>query len=110
MCLALAILFMAISCQYTYANADKNSIRNCHLLVAAKKGPFFGFNDKSALEPYFGPIWMILKYLQKALKFTFEIKRPHDGSVGYIYKNGSWSGMIGMVNRSVVDFGIGLSL
>ena len=108
MCLALAILFMAISCQDTCATM--NSIRSGHMIVAANKGPFFGFNDKSAPEPYYGPIWMVLKYLQKALKFTFEIKRPRDGSVGYIYENGSWSGMIGMVNRSVVDFGIGSSL
>ena len=108
--LGVAILFMTIPLQSVVAISEKESIRNSHLILAGEPGPFFRFNDKSATEPYWGPVWTMLKYLQEALNFTFEIKRPHDGSVGYIYENGSWSGMIGMVNRSVVDFGIGLSL
>ena len=101
---------MTIPWQSVFAISEKNSIRNSHLILAGEEGPFFGFNDKSATEPYWGPVWPMLKYLQEALNFTFEVKRPHDGSVGYIYENGSWSGMIGMVNRSVVDFGFWKSL
>ena len=110
MCLEVAILFMTIPWQSVFAISEKNSIRNSHLILAGEEGPFFGFNDKSSTEPYWGPVWTMLKYLQEALNFTFEVKRPHDGSVGYIYENGSWSGMIGMVNRSVVDFGFWKSL
>ena len=73
------------------------------------KPTFTRSTGNSASEPYRGPIWMILKYLQEALNFTFELKRPLDGTVGYIYENGSWSGMIGMINKSEVDLGIGSS-
>ena len=108
--LAMVILLMSISCrQFIGAAAEKNSIRNSHLILAAKEGAFFKSNGNSASEPYRGPIWMILKYLQEALNFTFELKKPSDGTVGYIYENGSWSGMIGMINKSVVDLGIGSS-
>ena len=110
MCWMLAILLMRISCQSVDAATDTSSIRNSHLVLAAKEGAFFKSNGNSASEPFRGPIWMILKYLQEALNFTFELRRPPDGTVGYIYENGSWSGMIGMINRSVVDFGIGSSL
>ena len=108
--LAIAFLLVRIVSQPVGAIAEKNSIRNSHLILAAKEGAFFKSNGDSAKEPYRGPIWMILKYLQEALNFTFELKRPLDGTVGYIYENGSWSGLVGMINRSEVDFGIGTSL
>ena len=98
---------MSTSCQFVSAAMEKNSIRGRHLILAAKEGAFFKSNDNSAAEPYRGPIWMILKYLQEGLNFTFELNGPLDGTVGYIYDNGSWSGLIGMINRSEVDFGIG---
>ena len=108
--IAIASILVRIFCQPVGAIAEKNSIRNSHLILAAKEGAFFKSNGDSAKEPYRGPIWMILKYLQEALNFTFELKRPPDGTVGYIYENGSWSGLVGMINRSEVDFGIGTSV
>ena len=45
--------------------------------------------------------------MQKSLNFTFEIRRPPYGAWGFTYPNGTLGGMVGMVNRSEVDFAIG---
>ena len=45
--------------------------------------------------------------MQQSLNFTFEIKRPPFGAWGFTFKNGTVGGMVGMVNRSEVDFAIG---
>ena len=39
------------------------------------------------------------------MNFTFTIKRPKDGEWGILQKNGSWTGMVGMLARQEIDFG-----
>ena len=46
----------------------------------------------------------IMEHLQKSYNFTWELRRPLDGGWGHMYKNGSWSGKIGMVVNNEVDF------
>ena len=40
------------------------------------------------------------------MNFTFTIERPKDGEWGILQKNGSWTGMVGMLARQEIDFGI----
>ena len=39
------------------------------------------------------------------MNFTFTIERPKDGEWGILQKNGSWTGMVGMLARQEIDFG-----
>ena len=81
---------------------------NPHFIVAADDwSPFFMVNTNSASRPYSGVMFELLKYVQTSLNFTFEIRRPLDGQWGYVLENGSVTGMVGMVNRSEVDFALG---
>ena len=42
----------------------------------------------------------LLVYLARSLNFTYDIKTNKDGS-GYQLENGSWTGMIGIIERNV---------
>lgn len=43
----------------------------------------------------------LLKYLARSLNFTYQIITTKDGS-GFQLDNGSWTGMIGMIERNVL--------
>ena len=47
----------------------------------------------------------LLFILQDIMNFTFNIERPKDGEWGILQKNGSWTGMVGMLARQEIDFG-----
>ncbi|XP_076315826.1 glutamate receptor ionotropic, kainate glr-3-like [Tachypleus tridentatus] len=53
-----------------------------------------------------GPMAQVLQYLSRSINFTYELKRPFDHEWG-ILTNGSWTGMIGMINRNEADVGLG---
>ena len=97
-----------ISClSLTYPGSGE-ATSNPHFKVAADDwSPFFIVNTSSVSRPYSGVMFELLKYVQKSLNFTFEIRRPLDGQWGYVLENGSVTGMVGMVNRSEVDFALG---
>ena len=42
---------------------------------------------------------------QHAMNFTFVVKKPEDGGFGAMNKNGTWTGMIGGVNKGEYDMG-----
>ncbi|GFU27917.1 glutamate receptor ionotropic, delta-1 [Nephila pilipes] len=46
--------------------------------------------------------------LSKILKFKYHLKSPYDGEFGTLHENGSWSGLIGMVQRKEVDIALNL--
>ena len=39
------------------------------------------------------------------MNFTFNIEKPKDGEWGILQKNGSWTGMVGMLTKQEIDFG-----
>ncbi|XP_071535897.1 probable glutamate receptor [Panulirus ornatus] len=49
----------------------------------------------------------LLEVLAITMNFTYKYIRPPDGSWGGKLENGSWTGMVGMVGRKEVDFGLG---
>ena len=49
----------------------------------------------------------ILDSLQVSLNFNISLVRPPDGGWGASDDEGRWSGMVGMVKRNEVDFGVG---
>ena len=63
--------------------------------------------DRSGEFVYSGIMGNILEYLQRALNFTTILVRPTDGTWGAVDDNGNWGGMVGMVKRNEVDFGLG---
>ncbi|XP_071526982.1 glutamate receptor-like [Panulirus ornatus] len=54
-----------------------------------------------------GPMVHLLEIMANTMNFTYKYVRPPDGSWGNKMKNGSWTGMVGMVGRKEVDFGLG---
>ena len=63
--------------------------------------------EVSGLPSYTGVSWKILEYLQNSLNFSTIITRSPDGSWGSPDENGLWGGMVGLVKRNEVDFGLG---
>ncbi|MPC79258.1 Glutamate receptor ionotropic, NMDA 2D [Portunus trituberculatus] len=49
----------------------------------------------------------VLEYLAQGLNFSFSYQRPPDGTWGAKLPNGSFSGMVGQVQRKDVNFGLG---
>ena len=79
---------------------------NRHLVLAGEHYmPFTAIDTSSVL--YDGIQLKIMQHLQKSYNFTWELRRPLDGGWGHMYKNGSWSGKIGMVVNKEVDFAMG---
>ena len=79
-----------------------------HFIVAADEwSPFFEVTSGSADKPYNGVMLQLLEYVRQSLNFTYEIRRPPDGQWGVVLKNGTVTGMVGMVSRNEVDFALG---
>ena len=79
------------------------------LTVAAENyPPWFKIHEGNLVTiAYSGVSYKILQFLETTLNFTSEIVRPPDGSWGSINESGHWGGMVGMVKRREVDFGLG---
>ena len=85
------------------------ALSKSHFIVAADDwSPFFEVDTSSKDTHYRGVMLQLLEYVQKSLNFTYEIRRPSDGQWGYVTKNGSVTGMVGMVSRKEVDFALGM--
>ncbi|XP_071527767.1 glutamate receptor-like [Panulirus ornatus] len=61
----------------------------------------------SSIPLFEGPMVHLLQILANTMNFTYKYVRPPDGSWGGKLKNGSWTGMMGMVGRKEVDMGLG---
>lgn len=48
----------------------------------------------------------LIKTLTEALSFKFKLLEPEDGRYGSLLDNGSWTGIIGMLQRQEADIGI----
>ncbi|XP_052065508.1 glutamate receptor ionotropic, kainate glr-3-like [Mytilus californianus] len=64
--------------------------------------PFVEFNNKT--KQYTGISIELVKQLADGLNFTYEIKEPPDGHWGIQLDNGSWTGMVGQLQRREIDF------
>ncbi|XP_069957610.1 glutamate receptor ionotropic, kainate 2-like [Cherax quadricarinatus] len=61
----------------------------------------------TGLLTYTGPIANVVHYLAHALNFTYRYVMPADSTYGTKAADGSWTGMVGMVNREEADISIG---
>ncbi|XP_050727640.1 glutamate receptor ionotropic, kainate 5-like isoform X2 [Eriocheir sinensis] len=86
------------------------------LVVAAEEWPphvFFrppadGTTDEnSRLQTISGPMANMINILAEKLNFTYKLVQPEDGAWGSRLPNGSWTGMVGMVNRKEADLALG---
>ncbi|XP_064101284.1 uncharacterized protein LOC135211957 [Macrobrachium nipponense] len=57
---------------------------------------------------YSGPVIVLLDMLAGDMNFTYSIVQPPDMSTGIRFPNGTWNGMVAMLQRKEVDFGLGL--
>ncbi|XP_068201744.1 glutamate receptor ionotropic, delta-2-like [Palaemon carinicauda] len=70
--------------------------------------PFFLINkDVDGKTTYSGIMWEVLKLISSMMNLRFEILRPPDGLWGVEQANGSWNGMLGMIQRKDVDIALG---
>ena len=89
-------------------SATKQSLNGKTLRMATDHWePWSLVPEVSGSASYSGVSWKILEYLQDSLNFSVEIKRSPDGSWGSPDESGVWGGMVGMVKRNEVDFGLG---
>ena len=93
-----------------YLGCQVSSTR--HLTLANKNlkmgvVPFAPYLFKNKKGTYSGILWDFLDYMQKARNCTFTVVVPPDGLFGSCYGNNSCTGMLGLVNRSEVDFATG---
>ena len=83
-------------------------ISKSHFIVAADDwSPFFKVNMSLPDNQYSGIMLQLLEYVRQSLNFTYEIRRPHDSQWGFVHKNGTVTGTVGMVSRNEVDFALG---
>ncbi|XP_076348378.1 glutamate receptor-like isoform X4 [Tachypleus tridentatus] len=54
-----------------------------------------------------GPMGLVFDHLSKSLGLSFSYVRPFDHKWGSMSSNGSFSGMIGMLQRNEVDIAVG---
>ncbi|KAK4309809.1 hypothetical protein Pmani_018570 [Petrolisthes manimaculis] len=54
-----------------------------------------------------GAMTQVASFLAQSMNFTYIIERPPDGSFGTRLADGRTTGMVGMVGRKEVDFGLG---
>ncbi|KAG7175741.1 Glutamate receptor ionotropic, delta-1-like 19, partial [Homarus americanus] len=74
------------------------------LLVAVSQWPPYVMGN---FPDYTGASIDIFKVIQKKLGFCYEFMRPPDGLWGAPLRNGSWFGMMGMMQRKEADMAIG---
>ena len=98
-------------------SVKQESLRNKHLMVEGEywypylmwKCPGFGFDweeDCPHDRTYYGTMWHLLLFMQRARNFTFTL--VHDVEEwGLCYAINNCTGMVGMVNRGEVDFALG---
>ena len=86
------------------------TLSNKHLKIGAVPFPPYLVRkkEKNGQESYSGILWDFVEYIRKARNCTFTVVIPPDGLWGYCYENDNCTGMIGLVNRSEVDFAIGI--
>ena len=119
--LRLLCLFVITPSSYGHKTEAKYALQNKHLKVVAEPWkPFFVFycpdgteknaNERCATngeETYGGALWDFLMLVKDTRNVTLSILRAPDKSWGVCYGKDNCTGMIGMVNRREVDFGIG---
>ena len=108
------VLSVHIAWTFQYINeigakqATQQSLNGKTLRMAAEHWePWLIVPEMSGLPTYTGVSWKILEYLQSSLNFSTKVTRSPDGSWGSPDENGVWGGMVGMVKRNEVDFGLG---
>ncbi|XP_071544057.1 glutamate receptor ionotropic, kainate glr-3-like [Panulirus ornatus] len=63
--------------------------------------------DESGATLYSGIMWDLLLMIVSRMNLRFEILRPPDGLWGVELPNGTWNGMLGMIQRQEVDMALG---
>ena len=65
------------------------------------------WEDCPGNRTYAGVMWDLLMFIEQARNVTFTLIREPDYVWGFCSEVNNCSGMVGMVNREEVDFGLG---
>ena len=85
------------------------SLSNKHLKMGAlPMPPFFVVQrGRDGQESYSGLLWDIVDYIQESRNCTITVVTQADGGFGNCFNNGTCNGILGMINRSEIDFSLG---
>ena len=110
----LLMLALVASCigQTVLSKDSKEGVRNKHLVIEGEYwDPFLMYETDAnwtVIEgTYYGVMWDLLLFMQKARNFTFTMVSEADYKWGSCHEVDNCTGMIGMVNRKEVDFALG---
>ncbi|XP_042202981.1 glutamate receptor ionotropic, delta-1-like [Homarus americanus] len=95
--------------EVTLFRQDMNDLQGYDFAVAALPySPFIMTNDPSLPGPgtYRGLEVFLLDTLAEAINFTYHYVAPKDNQWGRLTKNGTWTGMIGMVVYEEADWAV----
>ena len=108
----LSCVMFLIGCSVGHGSSkEQMSMSNKHFKIGAVSRPpsIIISKDKNGRDIIGGLLGKLLEYLKGARNCTFKVVVPDDGLWGYCYGKNNCSGMIGLVNRSEVDFAIGIT-
>ena len=97
-------------CTFSLAFAiQQMTIHNRHFKVGiVPRPPVFAYNtDNNGQDIFGGKLSKIIDYFKNARNCTFQVVIPDDGLWGNCNEE-NCTGMIGLVNRSEVDFAFGM--
>ena len=105
-------IFLAVCIGSQVSSKRQMTLTNKHLRVGAVPyRPFLDFTqDENGHAIFSGLLGDFIEYIQRARNCTFTVVIPPDPwqeKWGDCYANNTCYGMLGLVNRSEVDFAIG---
>ncbi|XP_069995853.1 probable glutamate receptor [Penaeus vannamei] len=78
------------------------------LKIAAEQWvPWTRVSEENGTVTVSGPMGNVLEIFASMMKFDYVVVRPPDSLWGARLDNGSWSGMVGMLEREEVEFALG---
>ena len=91
------------------SSKEQITMHNKHFKIGAVHRPPASVLNKDENGQYVvgGLTGKFLEYIKKARNCTFEVVIPSDGQFGRCYGDNNCTGMIGLVNRTEVDFALG---
>ncbi|XP_042241220.1 glutamate receptor ionotropic, kainate 1-like [Homarus americanus] len=99
----------SIEAEVKPARMNENEDNRAVITIAAETWqPYFLISEGLTGRPvYSGIMWDLLLMITSKMDLRFRIVRPPDGLWGVELPNGSWNGMLGMIQRQEVDMALG---
>ena len=109
-CQIFAMMFSGCTLSLAFAT-EQMTMHNHHFKVGIVPRPpvVTVGKDNNGQDIFGGIAGKFIDYLKSARNCTFQVVIPDDGLWGYCNEEKNCTGMIGLVNRSEVDFAFGMA-